>query len=267
MTSIQKIELMALKEFREAAHEHNISFFLRGGSVMGAVKYGGFIPWDDDMDIAVPRDDYEKLLKVFSEEWSQNFWIASYTYGDQIHAYFPRLLIKEDLRIKEGLPKNNHLGFSIIDILPLDNVPNTWIGRKIFKYRVGILRALGAVWTVDIKDTIMIHSSFRQRAIKMIKWTGIQKFYTQNQVYDKLDKIYRKNWGRTAWKGTITGSLFDKELFPQKVWGKGKVVNFEDTQFRIPEQYDKYLKQLYGNNYASEEPAYKKSHLKDKRIQ
>ena len=65
---IQKIELDALKEFNKICKENNLMFFLRGGSVMGAVKYQGFIPWDDDVDIAVPREDYDQLPQIFENK-------------------------------------------------------------------------------------------------------------------------------------------------------------------------------------------------------
>ena len=63
---IQKVELDAIKEFQKICKENNIDFFLRGGSVLGAVKYDGFIPWDDDMDIAVPREGYDRLPEIFN---------------------------------------------------------------------------------------------------------------------------------------------------------------------------------------------------------
>ena len=67
MTPVQEVELNALKEFSKIAMENDISFFLRGGSVMGAVKYQGFVPWDDDMDFIMLRSDFEKLCEVSSE--------------------------------------------------------------------------------------------------------------------------------------------------------------------------------------------------------
>jgi lipopolysaccharide cholinephosphotransferase len=264
---IQDVELEALKEIQAICAKNGIKFYMRGGSVMGAIKYKGFIPWDDDMDIAIPRPDFEKFVSVFSQDWSDKFWMASYRNGDQIHAYFPRILIKEKFRKSVNLPSNNHLGFSIIDVLPLDGVPSSAFGRKLFKYHVAAYRALGAVWTLDVKDTIMIHKAKRQRAIKLLASTGIKHLYSQNAVYRKLEHIYSKRPYTAAWSGTITGSLFDKEMFPTRVWGAGKLVPFEDITVRVPSEFDMYLKQLYGKNYASYEPEDKKSHLIDKRIE
>lgn len=267
ISDIQQVELEALRQIQIIAQKSGLSLFLRGGSVMGAVKYSGFVPWDDDMDIALYRNDYEQFIRIFSTDWSEHFWMASYKNNDAIHAYFPRILVKESYRKKLNLPKNNHLGFSIIDVLPIDGAPSTKIGRWIYKNHIAFLRALGAVWTVDVKDTVMIHSIRRQKAIRFIKSLGVQKFYTQNQIYEKLDRIYQKRENNSkAWLGTIAGSLFDKEIFPRVVWGKGTELPFEDLHVLVPDKYDYYLKQLYGENYANEEPKNKKSHLKSKRI-
>lgn len=265
LSKIQRLELDALKEIKVIAEKNDIKFFLRGGSVMGAVKYKGFIPWDDDMDIAVPREQFEKLMTLLEEDWSDRFWLANYRKGDEIHAYFPRVLVKEEYREQEGLPTNNHLGFSIIDVLPLDGVPDTMLGRKLYKYHVMLLRGMGAVFTREVTDTIVIHSKKRQLAIDILGKLGVKHFYTQNQIYDKLDVVYRKNkLDGAKWVGTITGSLFDKEMFPANYFGNGVPLMFEDTEFLVPREYDTYLKQLYGGNYATEEPDHKKSHIEVK---
>lgn len=263
---IQQLEFEALVTIIQILEKNDLKYYLRGGSVMGAVKYKGFIPWDDDMDIALPREDYEKFINLFSSDWSDKFWMASYRKGDNIHAYFPRILVKEEYRKAQGLPTNNHLGFCIIDILPIDGVPSTSLRRKIFVIYVAMLRALGAVWTWDVKDTIMVHKPRRQRAIKFIKMLGVQRFYSQNDIYRKLEKVYSRKNIDSKWIGTITGSLFDRELFPREVFGDGVLKEFEGIKVRVPSQFDVYLKQLYGENYANEEPSDKKSHLEDKRL-
>lgn len=261
MTPIQSIELEALDRIKEIADENGISFFLRGGSVMGAVKYKGFVPWDDDMDIAVPRQNYKKLIKLLSGNWSDKFWMASYLNGDAIHAYFPRILMKEQVRKEMGLPTNNHLGFCVIDILPLDYLPRTSFQRKLFVCHVALYRLLGATWTVDIKDTITQHSLKKQRLIRFVKNMGVQRLFTQNETYNKLDRIYSNYSSKSGWRGTITGSKFDKEMFPSGYWGNGTLMKFEDGNYLVPVKYDSYLKQIYGNNYFNEEPLKKKSHI------
>ncbi|WP_270330187.1 LicD family protein [Lapidilactobacillus dextrinicus] len=261
MTPIQEIELQALKEIKKITDKHHIRFFLRGGSVMGAVKYHGFVPWDDDMDIAIPREDYQKFIKIFSRDWSDIFWMASYLKNDDIHCYFPRIMVKEEAQKKLNLPRNNHLGFSIIDVLPLDYLPNTIFGRAKFIVKVALYRILGSTWTSDIKDTINLQKSWKRVIVFLVKQTKVSKRYSQNEIYDKLDKIYTKYSPSSTWRGTVTGSGFQKEMFPKNYWGAGKLVPFEDTQFYIPDNYDKYLKKMYGKNYASKEPSYKKSHI------
>ncbi|SYW14868.1 LicD family protein [Oenococcus oeni] len=258
---IQKIELEALKEVKEIATANDIHFFLRGGSVMGAVKYQGFVPWDDDTDIAVPRKDYSRLITLLSSEWSDKYWMASYLNGDEIHSYFPRVLLKPTYQDKLGLKSNNHLGFTIIDILPLDGVPASSFGRFFFKYEVMFFRLLGAVHTANYKDTISQHKGMRKKIISLLNRLHVEKMYSQNWTYDVLDKIYSSRMGnQSKWIGTITGSSFDKEIFPSEIWGRGIFLPFEDTTFRVPARWDDYLKQIYGENYALEVPRVKKTH-------
>ena len=68
---LQELELMILKDFIAICEENNIEYFIYGGSALGAVRHGGFIPWDDDIDLSIMRKDYEKLIKVLPEEISK----------------------------------------------------------------------------------------------------------------------------------------------------------------------------------------------------
>ncbi|OUZ17569.1 hypothetical protein A5868_002512 [Enterococcus sp. 12F9_DIV0723] len=155
LRELQLLELEALFELRQFCKKNNMDFFLRGGSVMGAVKYKGFVPWDDDADVAIPRKDYDDLIELASNrEWSKKFNILSYKTNPEIHCYFPRVLLKEEIRIKMDLPKNNNLGLTVVDILPLDGTPNSKFVRNLYFFQIYIYRALAGVWTMGNNETV-----------------------------------------------------------------------------------------------------------------
>ncbi|MDS4780856.1 LicD family protein [Streptococcus pneumoniae] len=262
---IQKVELDAIKEFQKICKENNIDFFLRGGSVLGAVKYDGFIPWDDDMDIAVPREGYDKLPGIFKDRIiAGKYQVLAYQYCDTLHCYFPRLFLLEDERKRLGLPRNTNLGLHLIDIIPLDGAPNHSFLRKLYFGKVYWYRFLASLGTTYVGDHVDMHSTKQKLIIGFFKKLGFAKLFPQNSVYRRLDNLYKKyDWKKQKYAGTINASLFAKEVMPVEIWGEGVEKPFEDTFFKVPTEYDRYLKRLYGENYLYEEPSddEKKSHL------
>lgn len=260
LEKIHSIELDALKELSKFLQKNKITFFLRGGSVMGAVKYGGFVPWDDDIDIAIPRNQYNKLINLIStEHWSDKYYIAHYRYNDNLNCYFPRVIIKNT---ENNFRKNTQIGTAIIDILPIDGVPSNWLLRQIYYIKVLFFRAIAGAHTPSYKND-KLHSNKVKIIINIIKFFKIGKNYSQIELYEKLDKIYSKNdYKKSKMIGTLTGSLFKKEVFPKKIWGQGTLKKFVDTEFLIPEMYDEYLKKMYGKEYLTTEPSKKKQENK-----
>lgn len=260
LEEIHSIELAALKELSKFLQKNDINFFLRGGSVMGAIKYSGFVPWDDDIDIAIPRSQYNKLINLISkEQWSDNYYIAHYRYNNNLNCYFPRVIIKDS---GNKFPKNTQIGTAIIDILPIDGVPNNWFLREIYYIKILFFRALAGTHTPNYKND-KLHSTKVKSIIKILKFLKIGKNYSQVELYEKLDSIYSENdYKKSKMIGTLTGSLFKKEIFPKEVWGTGISKKFVDTDFLVPEQYDTYLKKMYGKEYLTTEPSRKKQENK-----
>ncbi|MGG5368464.1 LicD family protein [Enterococcus sp. AZ196] len=265
---LQMLELEALIELRAFCQMHGMDFFLRGGSVMGAVKYSGFVPWDDDADIAIFRKDYDRFIELTAaNEWSEKFEVVSYKYNPEIHCYFPRVLLKEAIRKKEGLPKNNHLGLSMIDILPIDGSPNSSILKTFYYTRIYVYRALAGVWTMGIEDTVSMHDSTKKKVLSFLKQIRIHRLYSQVSIYERLDRLYTKYpLEQSKDIGTITGSLYKKEILPREWWGNGEELAFENHRFLVPVNYNDYLKQLYGENYLTYTPSVtqqeEKKHIK-----
>ncbi|MCI5871190.1 LicD family protein [Streptococcus sp.] len=262
---IQNLEFKALSQLNEFCSKHNITFYLRGGSVMGAIKYKGFVPWDDDVDIAIPRDDFNRLIQLsLKESFSSQFEIISYHSHSDARCYFPRVYLKKEYQEELNLPSNNHIGVAVLDILPLDGAPSTKIGRGIYYLKIYCLRILGSLATANMTG----HKWYRQVFLKLLSLLQLQKLYSSNDIYQLLDNVYSRNdVGTSKFIGTITGSLYSKEIFPREIWGDGTKVPFEDGEFLVPEEYDIYLKKLYGDDYLTTIPKKKdiefKKHIKE----
>lgn len=265
---LQQLELEALAELKAYCDKHDIMFFLRGGSVMGAVKYNGFIPWDDDMDIAVPREGYDRLISLSEKEpFSDKFTLESYHFNPEAHCYFPRILLKEELRMQYELPRNNTMGLVLIDVLPLDGAPSGGIALNWYFFKVYLYRVLAALWTMDQKETVNMHSRRQNALLRVLRGLQIHRLYTQEGIYKRLDSLYRKNcWKTSKMAGTITGSLREKEIMPASIWGEGILHTFGSHEFYIPSEYDEYLKRLYGADYMETLPSEekRKSHMTQK---
>ncbi|MCD8027860.1 MAG: LicD family protein [Erysipelotrichaceae bacterium] len=265
LNKIHKIEIDALIEIKKICDENNIDFFLRGGSVLGAVKYGGFVPWDDDIDLAFPRNEYEKLIEIMPKNINDKFLFISYQHEENAHCYFPRIILKDEVRKKLNLPKNNERGLVLIDILPIDGMPNNKLMLQIHIIKAYFYRILASLWTLDVTDTVNMHDSSKQKILKILYNLKIHHLYKQDDIYKKLDKLYSKySYGLTSKSGMLASSKLKKEVVPSNWWQDGKIVSFENIMVKIPKEYNEYLLQLFGENYASYEPQKEernKSHL------
>lgn len=262
---LQNEEYKALVYLSEICDKHNLKLFLRGGSVLGAVKYKDFVPWDDDIDVALPRKDYEALIKLVPEKISEEFLFIAYQKTANAHCYFPRVILNDQAREKMGFPKNNERGLVLIDILPLDGMPSSNIGLKLHIAKAYFYRVLASLWTLEVSETVSMHGSKKDRILRSFHAMKIHKLYKQDTIYRKLDKLYSKyEYGKTENCGMLSSSKLSKEIVPYKWWRNGTITQFKELKIRIPEQYDKYLKRLFGDDYAITEPNIderKKSHL------
>lgn len=265
---LQDIEYEALKQVKEICEKNNIVFYMRGGSALGVVKYKNFVPWDDDIDIAVPRGDYEKLINVMPEKFGEYYQFVSYQKTENAHCYFPRVVLKKEYCRQFELPQNNERGLVLIDVLPLDGMPDSNLARQLHIYKAYFYRLLASLWTLEVKETVSMHDGSKQKLLKVLHAVGIHKLYKQDSIYRHLDKMYAKYpFGKTKYAGMLASSKLKKEIVKTEWWGTGIKEQFRNLTVMIPYKYDEYLKCLFGLNYAEYEPSEKertKSHLKGK---
>lgn len=263
LAKLQNIEYQALEYLGEVCRENKITFFMRGGSALGTVKYGGFVPWDDDIDIALPRRDYLKLIKVMPRHFGNYYEFVCYQNVKGAHCYFPRVLLSKEYCKKNEIPCNNERGLVLIDILPLDGMPDNKVLREIHIFKAYFYRALSSLWTMDVAETIRTGNQKQQKILKFLHTIGIHKLYKQDSIYRHLDKMYAKyKFGKTKYSGMLASSKLEKEIMKSDWWGDGTKMLFRDLSVKVPKNYDAYLKQLFGENYANYEPPKEKRTLK-----
>ena len=231
-------ELEMLKAMAKQLEKANVKFYLIGGSSIGALRHQGFIPWDDDVDIAIMRYDFKKaetalakLNKMFLYDPVENHIVPDAPLG---HIYL------NDGRPFEESPR--------LDVFAIDNVPDSAFWEKIQKlcamiYHVCVLRR---------------PAENRGKLKKMFTY-AICKF-CPGFLLDFIQKLAYK--GVTKWKDVPTkyvcniyGVSGDKEKVPAAFYGVPRYVPFEDTMMPIPEKAEEYNTQIYGNymEYPPEE--------------
>ena len=237
MTELQKRLLEIMKWFHNFCEQNNLQYYALGGTLIGAIRHKGFIPWDDDIDIGMPRNDYEQFIKLTFKKEFGNFIIESLKNKnkDYIWAY-SKIYDKSTTFIEENKVKRG----IFIDVFPIDGVCDKKL--MLFGSYIKIL--------VIKKIILSIIAPYRKRSfIKTIIVKILNKIYSYTQK-DKLVNflisiIAKKN--KSNYVINIFGIYGYKEIVKRKILGTPKKYIFENIYIYGPEYYDDYLKNIYGN--------------------
>lgn len=240
MTELQKVELDIFEEFVKICDKLNLKYFLVCGSALGAVKYTGFIPWDDDLDVGLYRDDYNRFINEAQAFLPDKIFLQTYETDENYPNIFAKLRDCSTTYIEKsvsGLDMNHGV---YIDIFPLDGYPVKNEKReKLEKKKKYYKRMLSCVFDVE-------RSSAKKIIVKIMRFLKIHKKtrkYLRKYEYliskysvEKSDLIC--NHGN--WQGKL-------EYSPKWHYGNGIMMRFEGLDVRVPENYDDYLTQKYGD--------------------
>ena len=259
-------ELDILKSVRDFCDAHQLRYYLCGGTLIGAVRHKGFIPWDDDIDIIMPRPDYMEFIKLFPEEGVNGYKLMS-PYNDKecfitFSKVYDTTTLKKDREVSSKYWK---CGIDI-DVFPTDGVPNESEIDSFFRKQYRDFHIfLALVGGFEFKGSVP-KKIVKAIVTALIKIAGSVGIFNANKMALKINNRAMKYSVNEANK--IAVSIFPhygkREIVSKEAFLKQIILPFEDDMFTAPSSYDEYLSSLYGD-YIKLPPKEKKStsHLSD----
>lgn len=239
MQAIHKVELDMFKEFIQVCEKLNLRYYCIGGTALGAVRHEGFIPWDDDIDVGMPLSDYHKFLKEGQQYLSDNLFIQCHETEPNMPWYFSKIRNTSTTFVEEYV-KDYPINHGVyIDIFPLDGFPEETEKRIKMQKKYAKMHNIFCHKTFGFSYGSTLRSMY-------YRLHGIA--YPKKNLKEKIIKLSEQyDYDNSNYVGPLFGFHGIKEIFPKEVFGKGKRMKFEDIEVLIPEQYDIYLTQMYGN--------------------
>lgn len=243
---LKQCELAMLQAFISVCGQLGLKYYLAEGSLLGAVRHQGFIPWDDDIDVAMPRGDYERFLREAQALLPSCYFVQSLDSEPSYPANFAKIRDCRTTFIESSvkdLPINHGV---YIDIFPLDFVPRQPRVRKLVSLvdRLCYMR-IAQVFTLPTKN--QPKRSLPKRIKHQIGRLGTRLLFpTMRQALAAQKRLYTAckqgdhlvNYS-SAWK--------QREIMPTEWYGDGAELPFEGIAVRVPAEYDKWLTQVYGD--------------------
>lgn len=239
---LRRAQLMIAKEIKRICEKHNINYFLDSGSMLGAVRHNGFIPWDDDMDMGMCCDDYAKFLEVASTEMDEKFFLDNYKTNPKNPYVFSKVRLKGTTYIENIGNKDFEHNEIFVDLFPYYYISDNKIERKKEGLQMTIL-----------SQAILSKSGYKvwkgkglKKRLKFLPTDIIGKVCTIKFLREKVNNLYSRH-NATKMMGIQSGSCYDYWFFPEEVLRNTIDHVFEGEIFKIPKDYDYFLKVAYAD--------------------
>lgn len=234
LQQLKQVELDAFKAFIDVCERLNLRYYLLGGTLLGAVRHKGFIPWDDDIDVGMPRADYEIFLEKAQALLPEKYFVQSNRVEKEFPYNYAKIRDVETTYLESSVAHLSICHGAFIDVFPLDFYPDADKEKDFFKKKVNLTRRIENVFG---------------GVYKRVWWKKIICFLlapmSLQKALEEREKLYLSatDKGRTA---NYSGAWGEKEIVPTEWYGEGSVLEFEGLSVRAPKEYEKWLTQVYG---------------------
>lgn len=261
---LRELFLEAFFDLNECCEKYGLTVMLIGGSVLGAIRHEGFIPWDDDLDLAMSRHDYEILKDIFDKELGDKYILSSPNYKNNANDRYPMMLIKDTLCVEAGMRKDDDNAKIKVDIFIIDNIPENSITRIIKGCICSFLMFVSSnVYSYENDNEelkrYMSKTKEGEKIYKRRKNIGrLFSFFSFQKWVNLTDSAFQYNkesclMGIPSGRGHYFGEIRPKETFFPVAKGV-----FENVEVNLPCNSDDYLSNLYGKDYMIIPPVEKR---------
>lgn len=245
-------ELELFEVFKTLCKRHNLVYYADGGTLLGAVRHSGFIPWDDDLDVVMMREDYDKFIEYAKKELPDNYFLQipateqDYFYG---HAKI-RKNNTTAIRYIQYIENYKHHQGIFIDIFPLDNVPDRLFVRKIHKWLA--VKMMQFIYYAKYYYRLNNHSILT----KIKHWISVV-FLPTNKAIKRVFALYEwwyrlPNRKKTSLVGTTSTFYYLEQTNTwRRDWFEQPIsMKFENTFINVPHDFDKVLTKSFGDYHT-----------------
>lgn len=250
LRALQLVELEMLIELDRICRKHKISYIIDAGTLLGAVRHGGFIPWDDDIDVRMLREDYNRFCKVCRTELNERYFLQNHETDKGYRWGYARILKNNTEYRRVGQEKMTAKNGVFIDVFPNDNLPSSfwanrectilsWLCRKILYSEVGARNSFKRTSKIGFMILNLLPKKWGHRGMEYLS-----KKYADRDV----EKVRCFGWGSRE----ETGGFL-------KQWNTETTdIVFEGIVVRGPKDTDAFLKYSFGDDYMQYPPVEKR---------
>lgn len=236
---LKELQVELLNSVSEFCEKNNLEYFLAYGTLIGAVRHKGFIPWDDDIDLIMKREDYEVFIRTFNEHHRDH---KVYTCKNTQWYPFPYAKISHELTVlkEENDNMTGEIGVNI-DLFPLDYIPED---KK-------ILKKIKLQYNILMLKSIKINGerSFLKNTILRVSKV-LFKGRSANGIAREIDRIASSTYDRSGNMGNIVFTEKDTDHASAEAFATSVMGEFEGSMYHIPKGYDEWLTNFYGDYMA-----------------